>query len=464
MPTILEDLEDELVSRPGQVVVLAGAGVAIASDTNPCASWTGLLQDGLNRCRERCHHLSENWFTITATMIAERSATEFIQAASRIQDALRRNHDGEFGRWLADSVGKLKLTDDRVVRGLLALGTRVATTNYDNLFEEASGLRAVTWLQGAQALRVLRGVDPGVLHLHGHFTAPDSVVFSANGYQDICRDPRAQNLLRSVFTRDTVIFVGCGAGVDDPNFGGLFEWSRDALRECHHTHYHLVRRVELQAVAKQYEGLRVTPVAFGDAHADLDPFLHNLAARVAGRRQTPSPLDLLAATHRDYEARANTLLQQRDVLTASEYVAQNFALARSLWAAGGRRTAAVHMTGTLGRAGKDLALADRVAYTLEAVEYLLDDEQEFRAGVMIEQLEKELGSATPDSATLARFRRLQTRCLNEGAQLPKLIKVIQDAIPLAEGEERARLEADLTELHLLSGSLPDAERAARGDR
>ena len=125
-------------------------------------------------------------------MIAERAAAELVQAASRIEQALREVHGGEYGSWLADSVGGLKLNDRRTIDALLSWQARIATTNYDNLFEDASHLRAVVWAQGDLALQVLRGVQPGILHLHGHYTSPETVVFGAKTYEDICRDVRAR--------------------------------------------------------------------------------------------------------------------------------------------------------------------------------------------------------------------------------------------------------------------------------
>ena len=337
----LEDLERELATHPERVLVLAGAGVACATDRNPCASWPGLLKDGLERCRQRCHALSGGWFTITEQMIAERAAAELVQAASRIEQALREVHGGEYGSWLADSVRGLKLNDRRTIDALLSWQARIATTNYDNLFEDASHLRAVVWFQGDLALQVLRGDQPGILHLHGHYTSPETVVFGAKTYEDICRDVRAQNLLRSVFTRDTIVFVGCGAGGDDPNFGGLLEWSKEALKNCQHTHYQLVRESELKHVAEQYQGLRVTPVVYGNDYADLAQFLEGMAARVRRQASTPLPLEALTSTQTDYELRRRELADQKD-LPAQEFVRRNFELAGALADGGAENGLAPH--------------------------------------------------------------------------------------------------------------------------
>ena len=160
MTTPLDDLEAELAAHPERILVIAGAGIACATDKdNPCASWTGLLKNGLAYCRPRCHTLQDAWFSTTNSLIDEQAPESLIAAASRIEKALREEHDGTYAKWLIDSVGSLKLVDKSTVDAILNLGTRIATTNYDNLFELASQRLAevrlaVVWSQHNLALQV----------------------------------------------------------------------------------------------------------------------------------------------------------------------------------------------------------------------------------------------------------------------------------------------------------------------
>ena len=457
MSTPREDLEKELASHPDRVLVVAGAGVSCATDTNPCAYWSGLLKNGLQRCRDRCHNLTHDWATITELLINQNNADELIQAASRIEKALRGVHDGDYCSWLTDSVGALKLNDSRTINAILSWKTRIATTNYDNLFETASGLRTVIWDQGSLALQVLRGDQPGIVHLHGHYLFADSVVFSARTYEDICRDVQAQNLLRSILTLETVVFVGYGAGVDDPNFGGLMEWSKKALENCHHTHYHLVRESEQEEVAKQYKGLRVTPVVYGKTYADLGPFLEQVSERMRTKPRPPNPLDLLEKRQTDYESQLCVLDAQTDLLPL-DYVRRSFELDRSLWDGGGHRTAALHMHGTLMRSGAELAIAERLEFMLEGVEYLLQDELDSHAMDVLGDAEKLLHQLPAVAGIHQRFRRLLTRCLAARADLSSLEQVINATLPTAPPDEKVRLEAERAEYHMLGGDLSQAVR------
>lgn len=452
MSTPLEDLEKELASRPDRILVLAGAGVACATDTNPCASWQGLLKDGLQRCRERCHTLNADWPTIIELLIKQNTATDFIQAASRIEQALRGVHDGEFGQWLAMSVGALKLNDRRTIDAILSWGTRIASTNYDNLFEDASRLPPVVWDKGQLAIQVLRGDYSGILHLHGHYSQPDSVVFAAKTYEDICRDVIAQNYLRSAFTRDTIVFVGCGTGVDDPNFSGLLEWSTKALGNCLHTHYHLVRESELVTVAKQYQGLRIAPVVYGKYYSDLGPFLQQLSQRVRHQASSPMLLDTLVNRQIDYESQKRQL-DATPELPPLEYMRRSFELARSLWDAGGHRTAALHMDSALRNRSGEIPVPDRIEFMLQAVEYQLQDELDFQAMSLLRDTEKLIPTLPVGTEPHARFRRLLARCLSARADLNRLDQVIDIVLTTALPEERIRLEAERAEYHMLNGDL-----------
>jgi hypothetical protein len=120
---------------------------------------------------------------------------------------------------------------------------QIATTNYDSLIEQVSGRGAITWREPGYAIQFLWGDSTDVLHLHGYYQRPETVVLDARTYDDICKDEMTQNALRTTLTARTVVFVGCGEGLNDPNFGQLFRWSRQALSQSLYMHYRLVREL-----------------------------------------------------------------------------------------------------------------------------------------------------------------------------------------------------------------------------
>jgi SIR2-like domain len=100
----------------------------------------------------------------------------------------------------------------------------VATTNYDGLVEEVTGWPVVTWRDGVRVQRVLRGDERAVVHLHGYWGDPVSVVLGVRSYEAVLGDAAAQGLQRAVAGMRSLLFVGFGAGLADPNFAALRAW------------------------------------------------------------------------------------------------------------------------------------------------------------------------------------------------------------------------------------------------
>lgn len=60
---LLADLRERIAN--GRVVAIVGAGVAMATtDGNRIASWTGLLEDGVQRCEQVVPGLPTGWGSI----------------------------------------------------------------------------------------------------------------------------------------------------------------------------------------------------------------------------------------------------------------------------------------------------------------------------------------------------------------------------------------------------------------
>jgi tetratricopeptide (TPR) repeat protein len=261
-----------------QVLAIVGAGVSIgATGGEPVASWIGLLEHGVDYCRQWAHK-DEDWGEIVRRELARKDGESLLSAATKIETTLEAPGGGLFRKWLRDSVGALKVVDRGVIEALHALGVPMATTNYDGLIEEITGLPPVTWKQAHEVERVLRGEGPGVLHLHGHWETPETVVLGYRSYEEVVRDPHAQAMLRAILATRTVLFVGCGGGLSDPNFGKLLDWARETLAGSVYPHVRLALDAERAELLKEHPvGGPIHVLPFGARHDDLDPFLRGLA-------------------------------------------------------------------------------------------------------------------------------------------------------------------------------------------
>lgn len=277
---LLAALRDDL--DRGVVTVVVGAGVSVSvSGGSPAASWLGLLRSGIDWAVEYNQSLPPAWRANVESDLdmGEAGHGAFLtSAADKITDALGGRDGGEFKAWLRATVGKLEAAphERRLVEAIGGLGAPIVTTNYDSLLEQGTGRSAVTWLDPSAAQLVIRGGSSQVLHMHGHWESPLSLVFGAQSYGQVLGDEAAQSLQRAMGTLKSLLFIGCGAGLDDPNFAALRRHLKDVLGKAETRHYRLCRSSERAALAVDHTGERISPVSYGDEYSDLSSFLLEL--------------------------------------------------------------------------------------------------------------------------------------------------------------------------------------------
>ena len=269
--------------KANRVVTVVGTGVSVAATSNQeiegfrVATWTGLLLHGVKHCRDVGAADDEDVALLTG-QIRSGKVDFLINAAETVSQRLRDKGSGVFLGWLKQTVGRLTLRDRTIPNALGALPGVLATLNYDNLLEDATRRRAVTWNDADEVQDVLTGVDESaVLHLHGWFREPDSVVLGLTSYNAVKDDPHAAAVLR-LFTIDrTLMFVGCGDTVQDPNFSRLIAWGREALSEVSPRHYLLCRSSEVAGFqARLKDAPWLQPLDYGADYGDLAGFLSGL--------------------------------------------------------------------------------------------------------------------------------------------------------------------------------------------
>ena len=290
---LLKDLQREIDA--GNVIAVIGAGVSIAATNNkPAASWGGLLYHGVGHVRElkQLTGVDDKWAERVHDEINSGDLDDMLSAAEKIARRLGAPKGGEYSRWLRETIGELKAERRDVLEALCNLNVALATTNYDGLIEEITGLPAVTWMDGAKVERVLRGDEPGVLHLHGYWNRPESVILGIRSYEKVLGDAHAQAMQSAIRALKTLLFVGCGEGLHDPNFGALLEWTCKVFQGSEYRHFRLARESEVAELQAQHPPeQRIIVLSYGKEHGELAPFLRGLRAgpRIGQKAQTSLP-------------------------------------------------------------------------------------------------------------------------------------------------------------------------------
>jgi hypothetical protein len=220
--------------------------------------------------------LPDGWAARVRAEIRSGDLDDLLSAAEKISSKLG-SREGEYRRWLKETIGTLQVRDSAVIDALQQLNLPIATTNYDDLIEKVTGWPSVTWRQENEIELVLRNEEQGVLHLHGYWRDPESVVLGIRSYESVLGDAHAQAILRALRTLRTLIFIGFGTGLADPNFSALRRWAAVAFSGSHYRHFRLVREGEVQAVQAEHDSdERIFAISYGKEYGDLAQFLNSL--------------------------------------------------------------------------------------------------------------------------------------------------------------------------------------------
>ena len=264
-----------------QLTVVIGSGVSRAT-CSQSPDWRGLIESGIQRCEtfglldedER----ADDWCGTVRSLLSKRKLEMLLSAAEQVQ--LKLTQHGEFGLWLRESFESLKAEPNKleVLETIARFEAPLVTTNYDGLIEQVTGLRPVTWLDPTNAMRFVRKdhqpTDRRVLHLHGHWEQPESVVLGVRSYEAVTQHQHTQKVMELFGTATSFLFVGCGQeGLSDPNWGPFLDWLTrfDVDNKHEHRHYVMVRDDD----AFEPRG-RIFPLKYGKKFEHLAGFLMSL--------------------------------------------------------------------------------------------------------------------------------------------------------------------------------------------
>jgi hypothetical protein len=201
---------------------------------------------------------------------------DLLSVATDVEGALGGSSGGLLRQFLKETVGNLKATSPAMLEGIKALhdaGAVIATTNYDGLLEDALDLPAVPWTHPAEVEHVVRGRSPGVLHLHGWWKEPESVVLGIRSYDAVRGSEHAQMIQKLIALGRTIIFLGYGSGLEDPNFGALLAWMSN-LSQSGLVHFRLCRDSEEERLRTEHaKDARISVLPYGNQYGDLGVFL-----------------------------------------------------------------------------------------------------------------------------------------------------------------------------------------------
>jgi hypothetical protein len=254
-----------------------GAGVTLSATADASGkplsriTWTGLIRNGLDFL------VSDGWVdrlnssTKRAYEALENPDVDGLLDAANILSSQMKQYS-QFPTWLHSVFGSL-YQDIRYPAILEALkklhenGAILLTTNYDDILETYCGLRHIGRSKIEDIVRFRRGDLVGVFHVHGSYQDPQEVVLDTTDYYQIRESSEIQNMLKAFLDDKTILFIGCGSGLEDPNFDGLLKWAAERQKNIPNSHCLLVRDGD-SLVCKP-----LLRVKYGPNYHDLAPYL-----------------------------------------------------------------------------------------------------------------------------------------------------------------------------------------------
>ncbi|MBX3502027.1 MAG: SIR2 family protein [Alphaproteobacteria bacterium] len=268
LPSELQPLAKRLDDPRPNVLLVVGTGISLGATNSVIAGWKGLLLSGIQRCRELGASSQRN-LDAQAELIegAFDPSTPFdldevLRRGDALTEILGGTEGAEYATWLRDTVGSLRINQTSrrtidAVADLVRAGALIMTTNYDDLLHEAIGLEPITWEEPLKILEVVARRRTGIIHIHGHWSRPSSVILGRRSYERIKAANLAQNELRGLWMFWHWVYVGCGGGgLSDPNLGALLQWTQEAgLGETTVEDYFLGTKAAVEALP-EYESAK----------------------------------------------------------------------------------------------------------------------------------------------------------------------------------------------------------------
>lgn len=96
------------------------------------------------------------------------------------------------------------------------------------------------------------------------------MVLDPVSYYQVKTSANVQDLLKAYLALNTILFIGCGTGLEDPNFSALLKWATSREENIPNHHYLLIR---------EGDNLSYSPLItlkYGRNYEDLVPYLNRL--------------------------------------------------------------------------------------------------------------------------------------------------------------------------------------------
>lgn len=260
------------------IVFFFGAGIS-SSLSGKAYGWAQWVRDGIALLPEESDRQTfYEKLGDTPTTSGNPDADTLTSVLEEVIDSLRKT-PGLYDEWMHEAFETSTVENDSLaatLKKMLTFSDIFVTTNYDSLLEQATNIKAASYLQPEIVYPMLeKGQNNYVIHIHGRYStdavnAEDSIIATDTQYRKLLDDQGAQFIQNTIGTK-TIIFVGCGKTTSDQNISRFIKFAKDYLH-LEKTSYFLHMSGEMPDDLPDH----IMPVCSGDKYSDLPVFWSSL--------------------------------------------------------------------------------------------------------------------------------------------------------------------------------------------
>lgn len=273
MTTSLQLLQEKL--KEGKVIPVIGAGVSQAAAGLP--GWRGLIENGVLYAETR--KLGRNETPIITEALKNNKLTEAALLLKKVLNA----PESPFTLWLEDIFGNINYASKDLLKSIEELAcSRILTTNYDTLLSSFSPImpkKVLDWTQHDEVLRAMKKEEEFILHLHGIYEKPHTLIFGADDYKNLEAELGYKEILGKLWTSYHFLFIGCSSdGVMDDDFITIINFMNRWFPAYPHQHFIVLSEKDFSAGIHEdlIKKCRIEALSYGSDRTKLPDFVKQL--------------------------------------------------------------------------------------------------------------------------------------------------------------------------------------------
>lgn len=226
-----------------RIQLILGTGVTVNITDDERFLWHNIIISGLERIKTSYYDGNEietNRINAYIKKVKSNERTtsviELLSIASLIINEVTfgrewKNSD-DYSIWLKDTFGDPLIANKELILALKFAkinGAEFITTNYDHILKDKLKLKVYQ----RNKINDFISSNDGILHLHGDYlTHEPPIVFCLESYENFLDDPLLNTQILELFNpkKNLNIFIGCGNGLNDPNFNVFFDFYEKVVK------------------------------------------------------------------------------------------------------------------------------------------------------------------------------------------------------------------------------------------